>query len=87
MATSRTNASAVQPSASVEEWEPALEEYLEENNKQPKPFIWTATVVEQILAKVHRCIAILEAQHSCSATWPRASVDGLVPYALANYCI
>jgi hypothetical protein len=44
---------------SVEELEAAIEEYLEENNKQPKPFVWTATV-EQILAKVNRCKAILE---------------------------
>jgi transposase len=44
---------------SVEELERAIEDYLEENDKQPKPFIWTATV-EQILAKVHRCKAILE---------------------------
>jgi transposase len=47
---------------SVEELERAIEDYLEENDKQPKPFIWTATV-EQILAKVHRCKAILETQH------------------------
>src|SRR6267143_836426 len=47
---------------SVEELEAAIEEYLEENNKQPKPFVWTATV-EQILAKVNRCKAILETIH------------------------
>src|SRR3984893_6640610 len=47
---------------SVEELEAAIEEYLEENNKQPKPFVWTATV-EQILAKVNRCKAILETVH------------------------
>jgi transposase len=47
---------------SVEELEAAIEEYLEENNKQPKPFVWTATV-EQILAKVNRCKAILETAH------------------------
>ena len=47
---------------SVEELEGAIEEYLEENNKQPKPFVWTATV-EQILANVNRCKAILETAH------------------------
>jgi len=47
---------------SVAELEAAIEEYLEENNKQPKPFVWTATV-EQILAKVNRCKAILETRH------------------------
>jgi transposase len=47
---------------SVEELEAAIQEYLEENNKQPKPFVWTATV-EQILAKVNRCKAILETIH------------------------
>jgi hypothetical protein len=36
--------------SSVEELERAIEEYMEENNKQPKPFVWAATV-EQILAK------------------------------------
>jgi hypothetical protein len=38
--------------------ERAIEEYLEENNKPPQPFIWTATA-EQIWAKVRRCQAIL----------------------------
>lgn len=42
---------------SVEELERAIEEYLEENNKQPKRFIWTATA-QEILANVHRCKAI-----------------------------
>jgi hypothetical protein len=55
----------VEPSASVKELEPAIEEYLEENSKQPKPFIWTATV-EQILAKVDRCKAILVERHLAS---------------------
>ncbi|HKV44453.1 MAG TPA: IS630 family transposase, partial [bacterium] len=40
----------------------AIREYLDEHNKQPKPFVWTASV-EQILAKVNRCKAILEAAH------------------------
>jgi transposase len=47
---------------SVEELVQAINEYLEENNRQPKPFIWTASV-EKILEKVNRCKAILEAAH------------------------
>ncbi len=47
---------------SVDELEAAIREYLEENNRQPKPFIWTASV-EKILAKVSRCKAILETLH------------------------
>jgi transposase len=47
---------------SVDELEQAILEYLDENNKNPKPFVWTATV-EQILAKVSRCKAILETVH------------------------
>ena len=40
----------------------AIEEYLQHNNENPKPFIWTATV-DQILAKVSRCKATLETLH------------------------
>ncbi len=40
----------------------AIEEYLEHNNENPKPFVWTGTV-EQILAKVSRCKATLETLH------------------------
>lgn len=40
----------------------AIEEYLQHNNKNPKPFIWTATV-DRILAKVSRCKATLETLH------------------------
>jgi transposase len=40
----------------------AIEEYLQHTNKNPKPFIWTATV-DQILAKVSRCKATLETLH------------------------
>jgi transposase len=47
---------------SVEELVQAINEYLEENNRQPKPFIWTASV-EKILEKVNRCKAILETTH------------------------
>jgi transposase len=32
----------------------AIEEYVAHNNKNPKPFIWTATV-EKILAKIAKC--------------------------------
>ena len=48
--------------ASVKALIQAIREYLDEHNKQPKPFVWTASV-EQILAKVNRCKAILEAVH------------------------
>jgi len=48
--------------ASVKELKRVIQEYLDENNKQPKPFIWTASV-EKILAKVNRCKAILNSQH------------------------
>jgi transposase len=37
----------------------AIQEYLQENNQNPKPFLWAATA-EQILEKVQRCKAILE---------------------------
>lgn len=47
---------------SVDELVAAIREYLDENNRQPKPFIWTAKV-EDIIAKVSRCKAILETQH------------------------
>ena len=47
---------------SVKELVQAIQEYLDENNRQPKPFIWTASV-EKILEKVNRCKAILETVH------------------------
>ena len=47
---------------SVKELVQAIKEYLEVNNRQPKPFIWTASV-EKILEKVSRCKAILETVH------------------------
>jgi len=40
----------------------AIEEYLQHNNENPKPFIWTASV-DHILAKVARCKATLETLH------------------------
>jgi len=40
----------------------AIQQYLDQNNRQPKPFIWTAGV-EKILAKVRHCRAVLETLH------------------------
>src|SRR6266545_852251 len=39
---------------SVPELVEAIEEYLDVHNKNPKPFVWTASV-EKILEKVRRC--------------------------------
>jgi transposase len=47
---------------SVEILVKAIEEYLEHNNQNPKPFVWTASV-DQILEKVSRCKATLETLH------------------------
>jgi transposase len=47
---------------SVKELIQAIKQYLEENNRQPKPFIWTAST-EKILEKVNRCKVILETVH------------------------
>lgn len=47
---------------SVDELTRAINEYLAANNRQPKPFVWTASV-EQILAKVNHCKSILETLH------------------------
>jgi transposase len=47
---------------SVGELKAAINEYLQENNRQPKPFLWTASV-EKILAKISSCKAILETLH------------------------
>jgi hypothetical protein len=47
---------------SVAELEQAINEYLEHNNRQPKPFIWTASVAK-ILEKVNRYKGILETLH------------------------
>lgn len=40
----------------------AIETYLRETNKNPKPFLWTASV-EAILAKIARCKATFETLH------------------------
>lgn len=50
---------------SVEELVQAIQEYLAENNRQPKLFLWTASV-EKILEKINRCKAILETVHEHS---------------------
>jgi len=47
---------------SVAELEQAIHEYLGHNNRQPKPFVWTASVAK-ILEKVNRCKGILETLH------------------------
>jgi len=47
---------------SVAEPKQAIEEYLNHNNRQPKPFVWTASVAK-ILEKIGRCKAILETLH------------------------
>ena len=47
---------------SVAELEEAIHEFLDAYNSHPKPFVWTASV-EDILAKVGRCRAILETVH------------------------
>ena len=48
--------------AGVKELISAIDEYLEESNKQPKPFIWTASV-QKILEKVNHCKGISETLH------------------------
>jgi transposase len=47
---------------SVKELVSAIREYLDHNNKEPKPFVWKASV-EHILEKVARCKAIYETLH------------------------
>ena len=47
---------------SVKELIAAIGEYLDHNNKEPNPFVWTASV-EKILRKVARCKAIYETLH------------------------
>jgi transposase len=47
---------------SVAELVEAINMYLEQNNLQPKPFSWTASV-QQILDKVGRCKSISETLH------------------------
>ena len=40
----------------------AIHDFIDLNNEDPEPFVWTASV-EAILAKVKRCRAILETAH------------------------
>ena len=47
---------------SVNDLRKAIREFLTINNRQPKPFVWTASV-ESILTKVSRCKAIYETLH------------------------
>jgi transposase len=47
---------------SVRELVDAIERYVGENNRQPRPFVWTASV-EKILTKVRHCRAIFETLH------------------------
>lgn len=47
---------------SVNELVAAIEEYMQHTNRNPKPFVWTASI-EKILDKVNRCKAILETVH------------------------
>src|SRR5712692_3791155 len=44
----------------------AITDYLAQNNKQPKPFVWTAGI-QQILDKVNRCKGISETLHYLAA--------------------
>ena len=47
---------------SVNELTAAIEEFIQQNNLQPKPFVWTASV-DDILQKVNKCKAISETVH------------------------
>lgn len=47
---------------SVAELEQAIDEYLKHNNRQPKPFVWTASVAK-ILEKINHCKDISETLH------------------------
>ncbi len=50
---------------SVHELVAAIEAYLQHYNKNPTPFVWTATA-DAILQKVGKCKVILETHHQCS---------------------
>lgn len=47
---------------SVKELEQAIYEYIEHNNKNPKPLVWTKKA-DEIIEKVDRCKAILKTLH------------------------
>ena len=45
--------------ASVDELEQKIIEYIDKNNKEPKPFVWTKSA-EEILEKVNRARLTLD---------------------------
>jgi transposase len=47
---------------SVDDLINAIDEFIEVNNDDPKPFVWTAKI-EDILTKVGKCKAIIETLH------------------------
>jgi hypothetical protein len=47
---------------SVADVEATIDAFLDANNENPKPFVWTASV-ESILEKVSKCKVILETHH------------------------
>lgn len=47
---------------SVKELEQAIYDYVEHNNKNPKPFVWTKKA-DEIIEKVNRCKAVMETLH------------------------
>jgi hypothetical protein len=49
----------------VEELTQAIKDYLAETNRQPKPFLWTASV-QKILEKINRCKAISDTTLDCN---------------------
>lgn len=47
---------------SVKDLEQAIYDYIQHNNKNPKPFVWTKKA-DEIIEKVNRCKAVLETLH------------------------
>ena len=47
---------------SVDDVIEAIDEFIEANNDDPKPFVWSARI-EDILNKVGKCKAIIETVH------------------------
>jgi hypothetical protein len=52
----------------------AIKEYLAQNNKQPKPFVWNATA-KQIIDKVNRCKGISERHYTSVLMTARVERD------------
>lgn len=48
--------------ASVPDLIAAIEEYLQQNNREPKPFVWVRKV-DEILNKIRRCKSVIETLH------------------------